>query len=162
MNMQNIKQEKGFTIIEVVLVLAIAGLIFLMVFVALPSLQKGQRDAQRKQDLARISTQITSYVSNTRGAVPDDADSLGSFVRGYLKGESAKVAGTEYKDPNGELYIIEYGVVPTQPNRIGYKAKSMCADDGSGSFKSTSAARDFALTITLENQTAPYCVDNKS
>ncbi|MBP6925380.1 prepilin-type N-terminal cleavage/methylation domain-containing protein [Candidatus Saccharibacteria bacterium] len=30
--------KKGFTIIEVVLVLAIAGLIFLMVFIALPAL----------------------------------------------------------------------------------------------------------------------------
>ena len=37
--------KKGFTIIEVVLVLAIAGLIFLMVFVALPALQRGQRDS---------------------------------------------------------------------------------------------------------------------
>ncbi|MBQ6130136.1 type II secretion system protein, partial [Candidatus Saccharibacteria bacterium] len=33
------KSYKGFTIIEVVLVLAIAGLIFLMVFIALPNMQ---------------------------------------------------------------------------------------------------------------------------
>lgn len=44
--------RSGFTIIEVVLVLAIAGLIFLMVFVALPALQRNQRDTQRKNDLA--------------------------------------------------------------------------------------------------------------
>ena len=37
-------QAVGFTIIEVVLVLAIAGLIFLMVFIALPVLQRSQRD----------------------------------------------------------------------------------------------------------------------
>ena len=30
--------KKGFTIIEVVLVLAVAGLIFLMIFLALPAL----------------------------------------------------------------------------------------------------------------------------
>ena len=34
----NKQTKKGFTIIEVVLVLAIAGLIFLMVFIALPAL----------------------------------------------------------------------------------------------------------------------------
>lgn len=44
--------KKGFTIIEVVLVLAIGGLIFLMVFIALPALQRSQRDTQRKDDLA--------------------------------------------------------------------------------------------------------------
>ena len=38
----------GFTIIEVVLVLAIAGLIFLMVFIALPALQRSQRDTERR------------------------------------------------------------------------------------------------------------------
>ena len=36
--------KKGFTIIEVVLVLAIAGLIFLIVFITLPAMQRGQRD----------------------------------------------------------------------------------------------------------------------
>ena len=41
--------KKGFTIIEVVLVLAIGGLIFLMVFIALPALQRSQRDAQRNR-----------------------------------------------------------------------------------------------------------------
>lgn len=50
--------KKGFTIIEVVLVLAIAGLIFLMVFLALPVLQRSQRDTQRKQDVAMVATAL--------------------------------------------------------------------------------------------------------
>ena len=44
MNLYTLKNKKGFTIIEVVLVLAVAGLIFLMVFLALPALQRAQRD----------------------------------------------------------------------------------------------------------------------
>lgn len=47
-------KTQGFTIIEVVLVLAIAGLIFLMVFIALPALQRSQRDTQRRDDVARF------------------------------------------------------------------------------------------------------------
>ncbi|MBS7346132.1 MAG: type II secretion system protein, partial [Candidatus Sacchiramonaceae bacterium] len=61
---------EGFTIIEVVLVLAIAGLIFLMVFVALPALQRNQRDTQRKNDMARLKTAIESYKANNRGQLP--------------------------------------------------------------------------------------------
>ena len=38
---QHQAKQEGFTIIEVMLVLAIAALIFLMVFVALPALQRG-------------------------------------------------------------------------------------------------------------------------
>ena len=75
----NTKQNiKGFTIIEVVLVLAIAGLIFLMVFVALPALQAGQRDNARKSDASTVLSAINTYVSGNRGAVPTTAQLTGS------------------------------------------------------------------------------------
>ena len=67
MNAVSKNKQSGFTIIEVVLVLAIAGLIFLMVFVALPTLQRNQRDTQRKQDLSRVMTAIASYTQNNKG-----------------------------------------------------------------------------------------------
>lgn len=63
----------GFTIIEVVLVLAIAALIFLMVFIALPTLQRNQRDTQRRNDLARLQTQITNWQSNNSGKLPGES-----------------------------------------------------------------------------------------
>lgn len=59
--------KKGFTIIEVVLVLAVAGLIFLMVFLALPALQRSQRDAQRKQDVAMVVTALHNWKANNKG-----------------------------------------------------------------------------------------------
>ena len=59
--------KKGFTIIEVVLVLAIAGLIFLMVFLALPALQRAQRDTQRKQDVAMVVTALHNWKANNKG-----------------------------------------------------------------------------------------------
>ena len=59
--------KKGFAIIEVVLVLAIAGLIFLMVFLALPALQRSQRDTQRKQDVAMVVTALHNWKANNKG-----------------------------------------------------------------------------------------------
>ena len=67
-----IKTKKGFTIIEVVLVLAIAGLIFMMVFLALPALQRAQKDTQRRDDMARFAAQIAQYQTNNRGRVPNN------------------------------------------------------------------------------------------
>lgn len=76
----NIKKGKaGFTIIEVVLVLAIAGLIFMMVFVALPALQRSQRDTARKNDVSIVSAAVTSYSSSNNGKFPTTAQ-LGSYV----------------------------------------------------------------------------------
>lgn len=65
------KTKSGFTIIEVVLVLAIAGLIFMAVFIALPALQKSQRDTQRKADVERVVAKINDYQAANRNELPD-------------------------------------------------------------------------------------------
>lgn len=69
------KLTKGFTIIEVVLVLAIAALIFLMVFVALPALQASQRDTARKNDASSVAAAAQNYMSSERKALTADAES---------------------------------------------------------------------------------------
>ena len=84
--------KKGFTIIEVVLVLAIAGLIFMMVFIALPALQRSQRDTQRSADISRVSTALNQYQGSNRGRIP--ATNGGSeYVAGHRAGTSAANAG---------------------------------------------------------------------
>ena len=64
-------ERKGFTVIEVVLVLAIAGLIFAMAFIALPALQRNQRDAQRRDDMATFVDALKKFQTNNRGALPE-------------------------------------------------------------------------------------------
>lgn len=109
MNVQRKNKEKGFTIIEVVLVLAIAGLIFLMVFIALPALQRGQRDGQRKQDLGRAQTGINNYQSNNRGALPaSNSAAWNQFRDKYLMSN-----GDTFADPSGPNYdFVVGGSVP--------------------------------------------------
>ena len=84
---ENKKSKEGFTMIEVVLVLAIAGLIFLMVFVALPALRRGQRDTQRRDDMARFASQLSQYQANNNGRVPGEndptADDYNDFIEDY-------------------------------------------------------------------------------
>ena len=107
MSKLNIKSKKGFTIIEVVLVLAIAGLIFLMVFVALPALQRSQRDTQRRNDMARFISQIAQYQTNNNGQVPKDYD---KFIDDYLQ-----AGGDTFNDPStGNSYTIEGVAVCTK------------------------------------------------
>ena len=80
--MKNKNFIKGFTIIEVVLVLAIAGLIFLMAFVALPALQRAQRDQARKNDVGLVADAIKRWQGNNRGR------SIASMGISNLGGES--------------------------------------------------------------------------
>ena len=67
-------KEKGFTIIEVALVLAVAALIFLVVFLAVPALQRNQRNDARRRDIAFVVQAVTAYVSSNNrlpGTNPD-------------------------------------------------------------------------------------------
>lgn len=113
--------KKGFTIIEVVLVLAIAGLIFLMVFIALPNLQRTQRDTERKNDVDRLQTSLIQYTTNNNKtpsfsnasnkvgpfAVSDTNLNSGDgawqkFAKNYLLANGQD----EFNDPNGDPYNI--------------------------------------------------------
>ena len=60
--MKKISIKDGFTIIEVVLVLAIIGLILASIFIGLPALQRAQRDAQRRNDAARFFSAALEYI----------------------------------------------------------------------------------------------------
>jgi prepilin-type N-terminal cleavage/methylation domain-containing protein len=94
-NFMNVKYKSnahGFTIIEVVLVLAIAGLIFMMVFIALPALQRGQRDTARKNDVSDISSAVTSFTSNNRGTFPTSAQ-LDSYAKDVSDNTTSVVVG---------------------------------------------------------------------
>lgn len=157
MNTANKQAEKGFTIIEVVLVLAIAGLIFLMVFIALPSLQRTQRDTQRKQDLSRVAGQMDSYKSATRGAIPTNEAALQSFIRGYLKGTESSTAGSDYADPQTGNYKFKMETKPTELGQIGYYPGKSC-DGQTESGVANAGAREYAFTMMLEGQSAPFCV----
>ena len=64
-----LKNNKGFTIIEVLIVLAIAGVIMLVVFLAVPALQRNSRNTQRTNDAAQIVSSINECLTNRNGQV---------------------------------------------------------------------------------------------
>jgi len=146
MNVQKKNKEKGFTIIEVVLVLAIAGLIFLMVFIALPALQRSQRDTQRKQDLSRAMTALTQYQSNNRNNLPGATSAAwNTFRDSYLKAGSDK-----FTDPSEGDYTFSYrGTnrdVPTDLSSTIYvHGSSTCSGETVAAAGTNSVALSFKL-----------------
>ena len=70
------RKESGFTIVEVMIVLAIAGLVLAIVFIAVPALQRNSRDTQRRADISALQSAIATYVGNNAGQVPTTANQL--------------------------------------------------------------------------------------
>lgn len=59
--------QKGFTIIEVLIVLAIAGLIMLIVFLAVPALQRNTRNTSRTSDASKFAAAVNQCLTNNNG-----------------------------------------------------------------------------------------------
>ena len=153
-------QKPAFTIIEVVLVLAIAGLIFLMVVIALPALQRNQRDTQRKNDMGRVLTALQSYQSNNRGSIPTSWES--QLTTPYLR-----LDGDTFTDPSGINYrLTSRTVADGKPTRrinsagdismIFYYLNSKC--DGEN-IVAADGANKVAFAALLEGG-GIYCVNN--
>ena len=129
----NHKPKRGFTIIEVVLVLAIGGLIFLMVFIALPALQRSQRNTQRRNDINRFAQAAIEYQKRNSGKLPfrgTDYDEnfvpryidsnckygsthsynfgsdFASNVGSYVRNIRYKNCSEAFTDPDGTIYQI--------------------------------------------------------
>ena len=63
-------RDRGFTLIEIVIVLAIAALIILVVLQAVASAQRAQRDTARKDEAGRMVSLLEQYASNNGGVYP--------------------------------------------------------------------------------------------
>ena len=146
--------KKGFTIIEVVLVLAIAGLIFLMVFVALPALQRNQRDTQRKQDYADLSAAVISSAAGNNGK-PKGSN---TDAQNPVTLEPDKYVNKTGQDPENNAYTVNASkwTLQTPPALsagkvfVYYEAK--CSD---GSPQALINSKSFVIYAYLE--TGTYC-----
>jgi prepilin-type N-terminal cleavage/methylation domain-containing protein len=149
----NKRTNKGFTIIEVVLVLAIAGLIFLMVFVALPALQRGQRDTQRRDAVAQVASQLTNYQTNNDGKLPQSTGTTPTSIKTFFINYMNK--NDDFKDPSsGESYLTSDAANNAANNAslslgtIQYKLSARC--NGENMQTGGSSTRQAALRIKLE------------
>jgi prepilin-type N-terminal cleavage/methylation domain-containing protein len=166
---------RGFTIIEVTLVLAIAGLIFLMIFIALPALQRQQRDTARKEDITAFISAVKKYQTNNRGALPNDdsaSTSWDKFVDDYMNdGFEDPSTGEEYelvvelcngrgKDTdcatNDNWQKVLNGTFAENAGNIYVITQAKCAGDESKGVISTANTRKVAVLYRLEGS-GLYC-----
>lgn len=71
---------EGFTIIEVMIVLAVAALILLIVLLAVPALQRNSRNTALKNDASTVAGGISTAISDNDGALPTNVSGNGGTV----------------------------------------------------------------------------------
>jgi prepilin-type N-terminal cleavage/methylation domain-containing protein len=106
------RKENGFTIIEVLIVLAIAGLIMLVVFLAVPALQRNSRNTQRKGDVSAVLGGISEYTNNNGGQMPGDKAAFCPNIKlGFYTGDNCSGitftanSNTEVTATTGAMFV---------------------------------------------------------
>ena len=182
------KLQEGFTIIEVMIVLAIAGLILVVVLIAIPQLQRNQRNENRRSVASRIATEINAYAGNNNGNYPSIADAnanknfaspsaTSGFFSRYLGCDGTATPPTceaNINDPRtgepvgtgtngGNAITTVSGIgaavaLGNEPGSIAYAREAVC--DGEFLTATGANTRSYAFQIRLEGG-AIFCSDNR-
>jgi prepilin-type N-terminal cleavage/methylation domain-containing protein len=148
------RDSKGFTLIEIVIVLAIAGLIFVIVFLAVQQAQRSRRDTQRRGDAARYLAAAEQYAGSNNGDYPSDVAGLNTVRDSYVR-----AGGAQFVDPvSGGVYVMLYsvGTTPLPVQRIEASRNARCAGPVSAA---GGGIRSFAVVIYQESG-GTFCLDN--
>ncbi len=138
---KTLASSKGFTIIEVLIVLAIAGLILLIVFLAVPALQRNSRNTQRKNDVSSVLAALSEYQNNHNGQLPTGC--LGSSPTCFVK----DVPMTMFDNNTNKVAFSN--VAPVTPDLLTPRGADLlqittgakCSNSGDGSATTAGAGR---------------------
>ncbi len=165
----------GFTIIETLIVLALAGIILLILFLSIPALNRTHRNYNRKNAVNYVAGELDSYYDifgtyPLSGTGPAN-DKRTSFVNGLKNGGPTKFYDLRYTDNHSSHeYPYDTGAPEDALDEISIEPGHKCnrssgvgpgdtdypleaANGGDADFKA------YVIWTQLEN--APiYCVDN--
>jgi prepilin-type N-terminal cleavage/methylation domain-containing protein len=142
--------KRAFTLIEIVVVLAIASLIMLVVFLAVTGSQRSQRDQFRKDTANRVLSAAQAYRGNNSGGIVTNAAALASYVDAVDNGTDIVITA------NGVTVKLDASASPAPP-------ACTSADTPSAAtvvFVPSSGSTGDAAFVCLESATGAYKAGN--
>lgn len=158
MKKQYERKSRGFTIVETLIVLAIVGVMMVVVFLAVPALQRNSRNTQAKTEGNNIVAAVNEFISNSGGKLPStttDATNVlaSSNVKNItsltIAGQSGATAIT-----STSATVVTAAKCTAAVTSGGLKAPSAVTTAG--------AARQFAVIYPMEDRAgdATGCIDS--
>ncbi len=145
------RKDHGFTIIEVMIVLAIAGLILAIIFLAVPSLQRNARNNSRRNDAAHLAGLVNEYEANHQGQLPTGFGNTGGTLLD-ISGENWAIVSAP--STVNTTSTANYGSTTTVVVNEGWQ----CNSGALGNY--VSGSRPFAIGFTVETSstTQQVCI----
>jgi prepilin-type N-terminal cleavage/methylation domain-containing protein len=136
-------KSKGFTIVELLIVIVVIGILATLVIVTFTGIQQKARDSKRKTDIAAVQAALESFYSSNN-YYPTASQLNNSTWRGTnMKGFDAEAL----KDPKGTASTVIAGTTPTA-TQYAYDAKDAgCTNDTTDP---TTLCTNFSINAKLE------------
>ena len=138
--LNKIKNNQGFTIVEIMIVMAIIGMMLLAMLLVVPALRRNARNKQRRDDIGVIISGINDYSTNNSGSLPAQA----SDFTGELKLSYFSASDINYLN-SGSAVTEEPG---TNPNTVYVRTYAKC--NGNALAASGATRRNVAVYFFVE------------
>ncbi len=154
----------GFTLIEIVLVIAIAGFLLIVVFLAVSGAQRARRDTVRKNDAVAFEAAVVQWAANHQLQPPDDT-TLPAMMAGAMGNRADPLTGAAY---TGDYFNqgAPHDISVPAFGHIDYVQGHICGSDSGTTTIITDPpnfgfyTRKFVVIIGLETGGA-YCLDGE-
>lgn len=144
--MKILQQRKGFTLVEMLIVIAIIAILASVALVSVQGVRSTANDTKRISDLNKVQQQLeVYYTKNGNYPVAANWAALGTALGTTLSNDSAVNATYEYgTDAGQQHYTLKAGLenkikLLDEPNELDATSNGLACDDG--------AAAPFAYCI---------------
>ena len=145
-------KSKGFTIVELLIVIVVIGILATLVIVTFTGIQQKARNSQRQTDINAVDSHVEAFYAQY-GYYPTLADlQSSSFDSTYLKGLDPQAL----IDPKGGTTTIGASASATQYAYVATGATgcvNTTVSDPTGASTTNNGCDGFTLTATLEGGT---------
>jgi prepilin-type N-terminal cleavage/methylation domain-containing protein len=155
----SIKQTKGFTLIEILIVVAIIAILASVVLVGLGPTQQAGRDARRLSDLHEVQNGLELYYNKT-GKYPELTTASWASLQATLTGASIGVSSIPNDPSTGKSYVYAWNSGATQ-----YELAATMESSGGSEWVNYNAPTGFtsagitdSATLTCSQTSLQYCI----
>jgi prepilin-type N-terminal cleavage/methylation domain-containing protein len=157
MQKQYQRKSQGFTIVETLIVLAIVGVMMVVIFLAVPALQRNSRNTTAKTEGNNIVAAVNEFISNSGGKLPVAADASNVLASANVKNittlnVAAQTGATAITSTSATM--VTSAKCTAAVTSGGLKAPNAVTAAG--------AARQFAVIYPMEDRAgdATGCIDS--
>ena len=154
-NKNSLLRTRGFTIIEVVIVLAIAALLLIIVLLAVGGLQRSQRTKAAQDAAGRLLTQVIGYESDQGG---NTSLAVGFTLPGVISPASGYLGNASLPTSASVSTATAAGLASTGTGNFVYGPGG--CDSTNSKVMAAASYNQFALAYYSETGGASVCIHN--